>query len=254
MIDTHCHIDFEEYDKDRLTVIQRAKDNLDCIINSGTSFEGNKTVLELSKKYPDFIYPSCGFHPVSSQEKTDEDLKIAKEHMIENLDEFVAIGEVGMDFFYVKDKTLRARQKEIFLNFVEIANEYEKPLLIHGRDCERKIFNMIKEYSDIPKVIFHCYSGSLKTIKRILDREDYYISFSTMLSYSEKHQELVKHVPIDRILTETDSPYLALTKEERNEPANVINAVKKISEIQEIDFEEVDKVTTKNAKYVFSIK
>ena len=253
MIDTHCHIDFEEYDKDRDEVITRAKDKLDAVIVSGIGYESNQGVLDLSEKYKDFIYPSFGYHPVSSQKCSDEELRLAHEHLIENLDKIVAIGEVGMDYFYVKDKALREKQKEIFLSFIEIANEYEKPLLMHVRDCEKKALNIVEEYDNIPYVIFHCYSGSLKTAKRIMNHENYFMSFSTMLCYSEEHQNLIKNISLDNVLTETDSPYLAMTKEERNEPVNVVNAVKKIAEIQNKDIELVDTITTNNARKVFEI-
>ncbi|MCC7554454.1 MAG: TatD family hydrolase [Methanobacteriaceae archaeon] len=252
MIDTHCHIDFEDFSNDRDEVIKRCKNNLTALINSGTSLEGNKNALKLSLEHKNFIYPSFGYHPITSQDKTKEDLKIAQKHMIDNLDNIVAIGEVGMDYFYTKDKFLRAKQNEIFESFAKLSNEYEIPLLIHGRDCEKKVYNIVKDYKNIPEVIFHCYSGSLKTARKLLD-ENYYISFSTMICYSEHHQELANEIPIENILTETDSPYLAMTREERNEPSNVINAAQKISEIQEIDFNEVDKITTNNAKKVFNL-
>ena len=253
MIDTHCHIDFEEYDKDRNEVITRAKDKLDAVIVSGIGYESNQGVLDLSNEYKDFIYPSFGYHPVSSQKCSDEELRLAHEHLIENLDNIVAIGEVGMDYFYVKDKALREKQKEIFLSFIEIANEYKKPLLMHVRDCEKKALNIVEEYDNIPYVVFHCYSGSLKTAKRIMNHDNYFMSFSTMLCYSEEHQNLIKNISLDHVLTETDSPYLAMTKEERNEPVNVVNAVKKIAEIQNKDIELVDTITTDNARKIFEI-
>lgn len=253
MIDTHCHIDFEEYDKDRDEVITRAKDKLDAVIVSGIGYESNQGVLKLSDEYKDFIYPSFGYHPVSSQECSDEELKLAHNHLIENLDNIVAIGEVGMDYFYVKDKSLREKQKEIFLSFIEIADEYKKPLLMHVRDCEKKALNIVEEYDNIPYVVFHCYSGSLKTAKRIMNHENYFMSFSTMLCYSEQHQDLIKNISLDHVLTETDSPYLAMTKEERNEPVNVIKAVQKIAEIQNKDVELVDSITTDNARKIFEI-
>ena len=253
MIDTHCHIDFEEYDKDRDEVITRAKDKLDAVIVSGIGYESNQGVLDLSEEYKDFIYPSFGYHPVSSQKCSDEELRLAHEHLIENLDNIVAIGEVGMDYFYVKDKALREKQKEIFLSFIEIANEYKKPLLMHVRDCEKKALNIVEEYDNIPYIVFHCYSGSLKTAKRIMNHENYFMSFSTMLCYSEEHQNLIKNISLDHVLTETDSPYLAMTKEERNEPVNVVNAVKKIAEIQNKDVELVDTITTNNARKIFEI-
>lgn len=253
MIDTHCHIDFEDYNNDRTDVIKRAKEKLDAVINSGTNLEGNQTVLHLSKENEGFIYPTFGFHPVTSQECTAEELHEAQKHLIDNINDIVAIGEVGMDFFYVKDKSLRARQKEIFTSFIEIANDYKVPLLMHVRDCEKKALNLINEYEDLPYAVFHCFSGSLKTAKRIMEHDNYYMSFSTMLCYSQRHQELIKDIPLDHVLTETDSPYLAMTKEERNEPANVVKACEKIAEIKEMDLNTVDEITTNNAKRVFNI-
>lgn len=253
MIDTHCHIDFEEYDKDREKVIKRAQEKLDAIIVSGISLKSNQSVLDLSVEYTSFIYPSLGFHPVSSQNCSEKELIYAQKHIIDNINNIVAIGEVGMDFFYVKDKALRQHQKDIFKSFIEIANDYKVPLLMHVRDCEKKALNLVLDYDDIPYIIFHCYGGSLKTARRITEQDNYYMSFSTMLCYSKKHQNLIENISLDHILTETDSPYLAMTKEERNEPVNVVNACKKIAEIQNVDLDIVDKITTQNAQKVFNI-
>jgi TatD DNase family protein len=253
MIDTHCHIDFEEFDDDREDVIKRAKDKLDHVIVSGYSNESNMKVLQLSKDYEGFIYPTFGFHPVSSQNASEEDLKIAHENIRNNLDSILAVGEVGMDYYYVTDKALRERQQEIFKSFLELANEYRVPIVMHVRDCEKKAVNIIEDYDDIPYFVFHCYGGSLKTAKRIMNRGDSYMSFSTMLCYSKHHQDLIEKIDLDYVLTETDSPYLAMTKEERNEPANVVKAVHKIAEIKNMDVSTVDEITTNNARKIFKI-
>jgi TatD DNase family protein len=253
MIDTHCHIDFEDFDSDREEVIKRAKDKLDHVIVSGYSNESNMKVLQLSKEYEGFIYPTFGFHPVSSQNATEEDLKIAHENIRNHLDDILAIGEVGMDYYYVTDKELRERQQEIFRSFLELADEYKVPIVMHVRDCEKKAVNIIDEYENIPYFVFHCYGGSLKTAKRIMNRDDSYMSFSTMLCYSKHHQDLIEKIDLDYVLTETDSPYLAMTKEERNEPANVVNAVHKIAEIKGMDVSTVDEITTNNARKIFKI-
>ena len=253
MIDTHCHIDFEDFDSDREEVIKRAKDKLDHVIVSGYSNESNMKVLQLSKEYEGFIYPTFGFHPVSSQNATEEDLKIAHDNIRNHLDDILAIGEVGMDYYYVTDKELRERQQEIFRSFLELADEYKVPIVMHVRDCEKKAVNIIDEYENIPYFVFHCYGGSLKTAKRIMNRDDSYMSFSTMLCYSKHHQDLIEKIDLDYVLTETDSPYLAMTKEERNEPANVVNAVHKIAEIKGMDVSTVDEITTNNARKIFKI-
>ena len=253
MIDTHCHIDFEEFDDDREDVIKRAKDKLDHVIVSGYSNESNMKVLQLSKDYEGFIYPTFGFHPVSSQNASEEDLKIAHENIRNNLDSILAVGEFGMDYYYVTDKALRERQQEIFKSFLELANEYRVPIVMHVRDCEKKAVNIIEDYDDIPYFVFHCYGGSLKTAKRIMNRGDSYMSFSTMLCYSKHHQDLIEKIDLDYVLTETDSPFLAMTKEERNEPANVVKAVHKIAEIKNMDVSTVDEITTNNARKIFKI-
>ncbi len=253
MIDTHCHIDFEDFDKDREEVIKRAKDKLDYVVASGYSIESNRDVLKLSQEYKGFIYPTFGFHPVSSQNCTNEELEEAHKYLIENLDNIVAIGEVGMDYYYVTDKELRERQQEIFRSFLEIANNHKVPIVMHVRDCEKKAVNIIEDYDDIPYFIFHCYGGSLKTAKRIMNRDDSYMSFSTMLCYSKHHQDLIEKIDLNYVLTETDSPYLAMTKEERNEPVNVVKAVHKIAEIKQMDVKVVDEITTNNARKIFKI-
>ena len=253
MIDTHCHIDFEDFDDDREEVIKRARDKLDLIIACGFNRESNQNVLDISKEYEGFVYPTFGFHPVSSQNSTDEELKDAQNHLIDNLDSIVAVGEVGMDYFYVTDKALRERQQEIFTSFLNLANEYKVPIVMHVRDCEKKAVNIIEDFDDIPYFVFHCYGGSLKTAKRIMNRDNCFMSFSTMLCYSKHHQDLIEKIDLNYVLTETDSPYLALTKEERNEPANVVNAVYKIAELKNMDVETVDEVTTNNARKIFKI-
>ena len=253
MIDTHCHIDFKDFDDDREDVIKRAKDKLDHVIVSGYSNTSNMDVLKLSKDYEGFIYPTFGFHPVSSQNATEEDLKTAHENIEKYLNDIVAIGEVGMDYYYVTDKDLRERQEEIFKSFLALANEYKVPIVMHVRDCEKKAVNIIEDYDNIPYFVFHCFGGSLKTAKRIMNRDDSYMSFSTMLCYSKHHQDLIEKIDLDYVLTETDSPYLAMTKEERNEPVNVVNAVHKIAEIKDMSVSEVDEITTSNARKIFKI-
>lgn len=253
MIDTHCHIDFEDFDDDREDVIRRAEDRLDNVIVSGYSNDSNMKVLQLSKDYKDFIYPTFGFHPVSSQNATEEDIETAHSNIRKYINDIVAIGEVGMDYYYVTDKAMRERQKEIFTGFLELANEYEVPIVMHVRDCEKKVVNIIPEYEDIPYFVFHCYGGSLKTAKRIMNMDNAYMSFSTMLCYSKHHQDLIEKIDLNYILTETDSPYLAMKKEDRNEPANVVNAVYKIAEIKNIDVATVDEITTGNARKIFKI-
>lgn len=252
MIDTHCHIDFKDFNKNRDEVIKRAQNKLNCIINSGVTLGGNRRTLKLSEEYNNFIFPAFGFHPVNSSKSDQSVVEEVIEELHENIDKAVAIGEVGMDYFHVKDSEGRKRQEKIFNQFAGLAQEYELPLIVHARDSEDRAFKIVKKYKSIPEVIFHCYSGSIETAAKIIE-EEFYTSFSTMICFSKHHQMLAEEISLEYILTETDSPYLSPFKGKKNEPAFVEEAVKKIAEIKEIKFSKADKITEKNAKKVFSI-
>lgn len=163
----------------------------------------------------------------------------------------MAVGETGLDFHHTRDLEGRRRQEKIFRLFIELAIEYELPLIIHARDSEKQAFKVIKEYP-IEDVIFHCYSGSLETAFQII-KEGYYLSFSTMICFIDHHQKLIEDLPLKNILTETDSPYLSPFKGRRNEPSFLEEAVKKIAQIKNMNIIEVDKITEKNAKKAFKI-
>jgi TatD DNase family protein len=252
MIDTHCHIDFKDFNKDRNEVLKRAKKNLSALINSGATLSGNRNALKLSKDYKGFIYPTLGFHPVNSSKAELSVLEEVISQINENIEFAVGIGETGMDYYHVKDLEGRKRQEKIFNIFAALAVEYELPLVIHARESEEKALEIVKQFNSIPEVIFHCYSGSLKTAQKILD-ESYYMSFSTMICFSKHHQELAENIPLNSILTETDSPYLSPFKGKRNEPSFVVEVVNKIAEIKGKKPSEVDKITEKNSKKVFGI-
>ncbi|MDP1552619.1 MAG: TatD family hydrolase [Methanobacteriaceae archaeon] len=252
MIDTHCHLDFKDFNKNRDEVIKRAKHKLTCIINSGATLGGNRRVLKLSKEHEKFIYPSLGFHPVDSARSDQSVIEQVIEEMDENIGQAVAIGETGMDYHHVKDNDGRKRQEKIFHQFTRLAQEYELPLIIHARDSEERAFNIVKKYKSIPEVIFHCYSGSLDTARKIIE-EGYYTSFSTMIVFSKHHQMLAEEIPLQNILTETDSPYLSPFKGKKNEPSFLEEAINKIAEIKKKKFSQIDKATEKNARKVFDI-
>ncbi len=252
MIDTHCHVDFKEFNKNREEILKRAQKKLTCIVNSGVTLDGNRKVLKLSEEYKKFVFPSLGFHPVNSSKSDQSAVETVIEELHENIDKAVAIGEVGMDYHHIKDSEGRKRQENIFNQFCVLAEEYELPLIVHARDAEERAFKIVKKYKSIPEVILHCYSGSLETANKIIE-EGYYTSFSTMICYSQHHQVLAKEIPLKYILTETDSPYLSPFKGEKNEPAFVEEAVKKIAEIKGNKFSKVDNITEKNAKKVFGI-
>ena len=252
MIDTHCHVDFKEYNKNREEVMRRAKKKLTAIINSGASLGGNRRTLKLQKEYKGFLYSTLGFHPLKASKVDSTIIKEVLEEITSNIELAVGIGETGLDFHEVKEPDARKRQLKIFDLFIEMSNEYDLPLVLHARDAEEKCLEIVKKKSNIYDVIFHCYGGDMKTAEQIVE-EGYSISFSTLACFSEHHQKLIEHVPISNILTETDSPYLSPFKGKRNEPAFVEETVKIIAQKKSMTPSGVGKKTERNARKIFKI-
>jgi TatD DNase family protein len=252
LIDAHCHVDFKEFNKTREEVMDRAQKKLKAIINSGASLGGNRRTLKMAQDYPNFVYPSLGFHPHYAPKADQPVIEEALMEIKSNLDLAVALGETGLDFHNLKDHKNRQKQEDLFRTFLQLASEEEMPLIIHARDAEKKALNMAKEYKGIPQVIFHCYGGDLETARLIID-EGYLISLSTLICFSPHHQELARELPLSNLLTETDSPYLSPFKGQRNEPVFVEETVKTIANMKSMDVREVAAVTTHNACQVFGI-
>ena len=252
MIDTHCHVDFKEYNKNRNEVMERAKNKLSALINSGASLGGNRRTLKLQDEYKGFLYSTLGFHPTNASKADSSVIKEALNEINANIDLAVGIGETGLDFHEITNINARKRQENLFKTFIELSDEYELPLIVHARDAEKKALEMVKKNSSINNVVFHYYGGDSKTAELIVE-EGYHISFSTIICFSEHHQKLAREIPISNILTETDSPYLSPFKGVKNEPAFVEEAVKVIAEKKSITSHEVDRKTDKNAKKIFKI-
>lgn len=252
MIDAHCHVDFKEFNRNREAVMLRAQEKLTAIINSGASLGGNRRTLKLSEEYSGFLYPTLGFHPSNAVKADWVIIKEVLEEINTNIDKAVALGETGLDFNGKMDLTARKRQIKVFKIFLKMAAEYHLPLVIHARDAEKEALGMVKKYLSIPAVIFHCYGGDIETGKMIVD-EGYYISFSTMITFSGHHQKLIKDIPLNKIITETDSPYLSPFKGIKNEPSFVEEVVNIIAQIKDLPPENVDRITEKTAKQIFKI-
>ncbi|WBF10666.1 TatD family hydrolase [Methanothermobacter marburgensis] len=251
MIDVHCHLDFKDFNRNREEVIERAKEKLRAIIDSGVGLGGNRRALALASDYPGFIYPTMGFHPADASKARPELIEEVAGQIESHIDRIVAIGETGMDFHHTSDAEGRRRQEEAFRIFAKLAEEHDMPLVVHARDAEERALEIVLEHS-IPEVVFHCYGGSLSTAEKIIDA-GYHISISTLVTFSDHHMKLVEDLPLESMLTETDSPYLSPFRGKRNEPAFVAEAVKKIAEIKETDVEDVDRVTTSTAERIFGL-
>jgi TatD DNase family protein len=248
VIDSHCHLDFKHFDKDRDGVMKRAIDaGVTIMINSGIDMATNKKSLQMSKEY-DFIHATLGLSPNSLEGMKSSDLSSLLEFMKDNAGTAVGIGEAGLDYYRCKDEAARNRQVQVFKQIIDLAKEVDLPLVIHSRDAEQQALEMVK---DLDKVVFHCYGGSINTMKQAVDC-GFYISLATVVCRSGQHQVLARNIPLDYLLVETDSPFLA-PKRGRNEPLNVLDSVRLIAKIKGISESEVARATTKNTKKIYQI-
>ncbi|MBP2029822.1 TatD DNase family protein [Methanohalophilus levihalophilus] len=248
IIDSHCHLDFPKFSKDRDEAISRAREaGVEAMINSGIDFKTNLSSLRLAEQY-DFIYATAGLSPSVASTKDDERIGEVLKQLSELGEKVIGIGEAGLDYYHYKELGQRQKQKETFEKVIEIADGFGKPLIIHGRDAEDECFEMSK---NLETVVFHCYGGSLETMEKIADA-GHYISIPTLVCFSEHHQEIAKSVPQELMIIETDSPYLSPRKG-RNEPAYLADSLEVIAKLRGITAEEVATITTKNTRKAFKI-
>ncbi len=240
LIDVHSHLDII---KDLDSVIKRAKQaDVKAIITAGLNKETNRKTIEISQKY-DIVKASLGIYPTDNLEGVDEETEWIKKQ------DFIAIGEVGLDYQELED---RKNQKIIFEKFIELAEKTKKPIIIHSRKAEKDVVDMI-ESSRLKKVILHCFCGAKSLIKKAADN-NYFFSIPCIITRSQQFQELVKEVELKQLLTETDAPYLSPFQGKRNEPAFIVETIKKIAEIKRLSIEGVEEQIFNNAKKLFNIK
>jgi len=251
LIDTHCHLDFPEFDPDRDAVIQRAKEEgVSHIINIGSSLEGSKASLELSRKY-DFIYATVGIHPHDA-DRFNEKIK-SEIRELAGKEKVVAIGEIGLDYY--KNYSKAQNQKPLFEYLLGLSKELNLPLVIHCRLAEDDTLQILKRGAPVRAVV-HCFSGNEVFLKECLDL-GFFVSFTCNITYKKAQnlRDLVKITPLERIFLETDAPFLPPEgfRGKRNEPMHVKVLAEEIARIKGIDVQEVAKITTENAKRFFKL-
>lgn len=258
LFDNHSHLDDEKFDEDREELIEKIKNsNVKMLISAGYSLEGSTKAVELSKKY-DFIYATCGISP-NDIPQTEEELwktleeieKLAKENS-----KVRAIGEIGLDYYWEKDEKRRELQKKAFIEQIKLANKLELPIVIHTREAVMDTLDILKKNSVNKKGIFHCCPLNRELVKEGL-KLGFYISFAGPVTFknSKNADEIISMVPDDKILIETDSPYLSPEpfRGKRNDQRNVEYVAKKIADVKGLDLEEVAEITYNNAKNIFKI-
>lgn len=252
LFDTHAHLDDDKFDIDREDIIAYIKDEgVSCLVNIGADMESSRTSVSLAEEH-DFIYAAVGVHPYDAPELTDDDLEELRR--LSKNEKVVAIGEIGLDYHF--PDTDKEGQKEGFRKQIALAKELSLPYVVHDRDSHQDCYDIIKE-SGYFNGVMHCFSGSSEFAKQMTDL-GFYISFAGTVTFknAKKVKEAALTVPMDRILIETDCPYLSPEphRGKRNNPANVRFVAEMIAEIKGIPFEEVCKITMENGKRFFGIE
>lgn len=249
--DTHAHYDDERFLEDRDALLgQMQQSGVSLIVNAGSSIENSRTGLAIADRYP-FVYAAVGVHPHDAS--TMNDGSIAEMEELLKHPKAVAVGEIGLDFHY--DNSPRDVQRTRFIDQLELARRVNKPVIIHERDACAEVLEIIRDYSDLRGVI-HCFSGSWETAKIILDM-GWYLSFTGVVTFknAKKAVEVVSKMPGDRLMIETDSPYLAPepNRGKRNDSRNLKFIADKIGDIRGVSGDEIAKMTLENGRRFFEI-
>ena len=253
MIDTHCHLDFPDYNDDRDDVLKAARDaGIAKMVNIGCDLKSSQASVDLADRYPQ-IYAAIGFHPHDAK-SYDDQMEKQLRAMANNF-KVVAIGEVGLDFY--RDRSPRDVQREVFVRQMRLARELGLPLVIHIRDAyEEAIDMLIEEKAYEGNVVLHCFSGTVKDAERALDY-GMYLSFGGVLTFSNSRlPELVRNVPLDQIILETDAPFLTPHphRGKRNSPAMVALVYQKLAEVLNRDLREIEAIIDGNAQKFFEFE
>jgi TatD DNase family protein len=253
LFDTHAHLNAIQYEEDIVEVIQRAKsENVTHIVVVGFDKDTIKKAMELTDQY-DMIYAAVGWHPVDAIDMTDDDLKWIKE--LASHPKVVAIGEMGLDYYW--DKSPKDIQKQVFRKQIQLAREVQLPIIIHNREATEDVIKILQE-ENASEVggIMHCFTGSLEVAKQCMDM-NFYISFGGPVTFknAKKPKEVAAEIPMDRLLIETDCPYLTPHpfRGKRNEPSYVKYVAEQIATLKEVSVEEIARKTSDNAMRLFGI-
>jgi len=255
IFETHAHYDDEKFDEDRVELLSHLlkENNIGNIVNVGASFRGCKDSLDLASNYEN-VYAALGIHPEELDDMTDENLAWIKANA--NHPKVVAIGEIGLDYYWMKEEEQRAKQKIWFEKQMDLAKELNLPVIIHSREAAEDTLNTIKRYNtQNVKGIVHCYSYS-KEIAAEYVKMGWYIGVGGVVTFknSKKLVETVEAIPLESIVLETDCPYMAPVphRGERNSSIFLSHVAEKIAEIKGVSVKEVEDITYENALKVYS--
>lgn len=255
MIDTHCHLNQEDlYPHINQLISDAIKDGVKTFLVVGWDVDSSKLAVKIAEQY-DFVYAGVGIHPTDSLKSTEKDYleieKLLTNHRV------IALGEIGLDFYWNKLDSEKALQKKNFVKQIELANKYKKPVLIHSRDASQETLEILQQNIPLFGGIMHCYSASAQMTKQFMDI-GMYISLGGTVTFknAKNPKEVARIVPLDRLFVETDSPYLSPepNRGKQNTPANVIFVASEIAKIRNVSLETIEKATDENFERLFHVK
>lgn len=270
IVDTHTHLDGEEFDEDRSEVMMRAKEaGVGMVFLPAIDVKTSEAVLKLSHEYPGYAYPMIGLHPEEVKADWKEQLKkieaILDAHLtavdglngIKYKSDYIAIGEIGLDFYWSRE--FEKEQLEAFEKQVEWSCETGLPLMIHCRKAQNEMLHILRKWKDkLPGGVFHCFTGNQQEAKELLEYDNFVLGIGGVSTFKSSHlrEDLPAAVPLERIVLETDSPYMAPVpyRGKRNESAFVVQVMKTLATAYGVSEEEVAKVTNENVERVFGVK
>lgn len=247
IFDTHAHYDDAQFDTDREALLQSLNENgIGCVVNIGANIESTKSSVALAEKYP-FIYAAVGVHPSDANQLDENVYQWLKSLTVH--EKVVAVGEIGLDYYWDKEAAVRENQRKWFVRQLELARECKLPVSVHSRDAAKDTLDIVKQHGRDVGGVIHCFSYGVELAREYLNM-DYYIGVGGVVTFSNAKniKEVVAYAPMDRLVIETDCPYLAPVpnRGKRNSSLNLPYVVRTISEIKGISPEEVEAITWKN--------
>ena len=256
IFDTHAHYDDEAFEEDRGALIASlAEQGIGRVVNVAADLASVSTSLTLAQQYP-FIYAAVGVHPSNVQELTERDYEWLEEKLA--APKAVAVGEIGLDYYWDKEPDVQARQRESFSRQLQLAKKLDKPVIIHSRDAAKDTLDvMAAEGGSQLRAVIHCFSYSLEMAKEYLNM-GFYLGIGGVLTFNnaKKLKEVVGYMPLERIVLETDCPYLSPVpnRGKRNSSLNLPYVVEEISRIKQVPAEQIIEITNRNAKQMYRIE
>jgi TatD DNase family protein len=256
-IDTHCHLDGEEFNNDREAVMQRAREaGCTAICLPAIDLQSSQRILELCLQHPDFLYPMIGLHPEEVHADWQEQLRGIHSLIAQHSSLITAIGEVGLDYYWSRE--FEQEQLQAFEQQVQWSVEAQLPLMIHCRKAQNEMVHILKKYArELPGGVFHCFTGNEKEAAELLQFDNFVLGIGGVLTFKKSHlpQVLPAVVPINRVVLETDAPYMAPVphRGQRNESAYIVQVINMLAQAYSLSAEQVAQITTATACRVIGI-